>query len=114
MRSSIAKAAEFVSADRYHHPTRDRLLRSNTPGIKRIKPGACFQFVHFEYRRQKAKAAEFFSADHYPTKVLETLGHKTPTCGLDPTIPDMHLYVSNENPALGLRRCSIDFCPSRF
>ena len=48
---------------------------STSPGVK---PGGCFQFVLFEYRRQKAKAAEFISGDryHHPTKVLETLGHK--------------------------------------
>ena len=40
---------------------------SISPGVK---PGACFRFVHFEYRRQKAKAAEFISADyyHHPSK----------------------------------------------
>jgi len=42
---------------------------SISPGIK---PGACFRFVHFETRRQKAKAAEFISADyyHHPSKAI--------------------------------------------
>jgi len=43
---------------------------SISPGVK---PGACFRFVPFEYRRQKAKAAEFISADyyHHPSKAID-------------------------------------------